>query len=82
MRYDMCFDLVNQLEDYCCRKLNERPDWSTLELFEKVQASVRTRHDWDLSAGEVRWVMRQPCLRFNWPTPHPQQAPDDLGEGR
>jgi hypothetical protein len=65
-RYDMCFDLVNQLADYCGRKLNERPDWAAAELFEKVQASVRTRHEWDLSEGEVLWVMRQLCLRMRW----------------
>jgi hypothetical protein len=79
-RYDMCFDLVNQLADYCRRKLNERPEWSALELFEKVQASVGSRSEWDLSAGEVRWVMDQLCKRMSWPTPHPPQAPDDRGD--
>lgn len=79
-RYDMCFDLVNQLADYCRRKLSKRPEWSGLELFEKVQASVRKRSDWDLSPGEVRWVMSQLCLRMGWPSPLHPQAPDDLGE--
>jgi hypothetical protein len=79
-RYDTCFDLVNQLEDYCRRKLNERPEWSALELFEKVRASVSTRHDWGLSAGEEGWVMFKLCLRMRWPPPHRQRAADDLEE--
>jgi hypothetical protein len=79
-RYDTCFDLVNQLADYCSRKLNEQSEWSALELFEKVQASVRARHDWDLSEGELRWLMGQLCLRMKWPPLHLPRAADDLGE--
>lgn len=78
-RYDMCFDLVNQLEDYCRRKLNERSEWSALELFEKVEAGVRARHDWGLSTGEEVWVMRNLCLRMKWPHPHRPRTADDLG---
>jgi hypothetical protein len=79
-RYDICFDLVKQLEDYCRRKLNERPEWSALELFEKVRASVRRRHDWSLSAGEEGWVMRELCLQMKWPPPHLPSAANHLGE--
>lgn len=64
-RYDMCFDLVNQLTDYCNRKSKERPDWSATELLEKVQTALRTRSDWDLSEGEVGWVMDQLNLRLS-----------------
>lgn len=64
-RYDLCFDLVNQLTDYCHRKSKERPDWSATELLEKVQTTLRTRSDWDLSEGEVRWVMDQLSLRLS-----------------
>lgn len=77
-RYVMCIDLANQLADYCRRKLHERREWSALELIKKVQASVRARSDWDLSEGEVGWVMHQLCMRMNWPAPHTPQAPDDV----
>jgi hypothetical protein len=26
LRYDACFDMVNQIIDYCCRKLKEQPE--------------------------------------------------------
>lgn len=64
-RYDMCFDLVNQLTDYCRRKMKERPDWSFSDLSEKVQTTLRSRSDWGLSEGEVRWVMDQLSRRMS-----------------
>lgn len=64
-RYDLCFDLVNQLTDYCVRKMKERPDWSFSELSEKVQTTLRSRSDWGLSEGEVQWVMSQLSRRMS-----------------
>ena len=64
-RYDMCFDLVSQLTDYCVRKMKERPDWSFSDLSEKVQTTLRSRSDWGLSEGEVRWVMSQLSRRMS-----------------
>lgn len=64
-RYDMCFDLVNQLTDYCTRKLKERTDWTAAELLERVRTTVRTRSEWGLSDGEVEWVMGQLSLRLS-----------------
>lgn len=67
-RYDMCFDLVNQLADYCCRKLEEHPDWTACELFEKLRTAVEKRTDWDLSFGETAWVLSKLCARMGWPS--------------
>lgn len=64
-RYDMCFDLVNQLTDYCNRKLKERSDWSFSDLSVKVETTLRSRSDWDLSEGEVQWVIGQLSRRMN-----------------
>ena len=64
-RYDMCFDLVNQLTEYCNRKMKERPEWSTSEQCEKVQTTLKSRSDWDLSEGEVQWVMGQMSRRMS-----------------
>jgi hypothetical protein len=63
-RYDNCVDLVNQLEDYCHRKLRERHDWSVAALLEKVRVTVEGKTEWDLSAGEVEWMMRKLYLRM------------------
>ena len=64
-RYDMCFDLVNQLTDYCNRKIKARPVLSASQLREKVQITLRARSDWDLSEGEVQWVMGQLSRRMS-----------------
>lgn len=66
-RYDSCVDLVNQLVDYCHRKLDEHPEWTAQELFERLRTTVEKRADWDLSAGEVSWVMARLCLQMHWP---------------
>ena len=68
-RYDNCFDFVNQLEGYCRRKLQEKPEWVPGELLEKVRASVTSRTDWDVSAGEVNWMMLQLSARMGWLPP-------------
>lgn len=67
-RYDMCFDLVNQLADYCHRKLEKNPEWTAHELFEKLRASVQSRTEWGLSVGETAWVLRKLCPRMGWPS--------------
>jgi hypothetical protein len=66
VRYDVCFDLVNQLEVYCNRKLKEHPDWSGAELCDKVSVSLAARTDWDFSKGEIRWMLTQLCSRMEW----------------
>lgn len=66
VRYDVCFDLVNQLVDYCHKKLAERPEWSQNELLEKVQRAVAARLEWDFSPGEVQWMMTKLIARMNW----------------
>lgn len=66
VRYDVCFDLVNQLVDYCHKKLKERPGWSQHELLEKVQRAVAARVEWDFSPGELQWMMTKLSARMNW----------------
>jgi hypothetical protein len=68
-RYDACFDLVNQLVDYCHRKRGEHPEWAEVELFRKVRAGVAGRKDWDFSNEEHLWMMTKLCIRMNWPAP-------------
>ena len=68
-RYDVCFDLVNQLEAYCNRKKKERLDWSEKELFDKVSASLAARTEWDFSKGEIRWMLTQLSSRMEWQPP-------------
>lgn len=67
LRYDVCFDLVNQLVDYCYRKLAEHPEWSLVVLLEKVQKAVANRSDGDSSAGEIQWMVTKLSTRMNWP---------------
>jgi hypothetical protein len=68
-RYDNCVDLVNQLYDYCCRKLTERPEWAAQELLEQVRASVTARGDWDFSAREIHWMLAQLSIRMGCSPP-------------
>ena len=55
-RYGMCQDLVEQLVDYCQRKLQERPQWTPEVLLQKVRAGVG-RKGWDVSPLELAWVI-------------------------
>jgi len=66
VRYDVCFDLVNQLVDYCRKKLAERPEWTQCELLEKVQRAVAARVEWDFSPGELQWMMAKLSARMDW----------------
>jgi hypothetical protein len=68
-RYDNCVDLVNQLYDYCRRKLTERPEWAAQELLETVRASVTARADWDFSAGEINWMTEKLSIRMGCSPP-------------
>lgn len=56
-RYDMCFDLVNQLVDYGARKRREHPEWTLEVLLDKLQKGVAARRDFGLSADEQAWVL-------------------------
>lgn len=66
VRYDVCFDLVNQLVDYCHKKLEERPDWSQHDLLQKVHKAVAARVEWDFSPGELQWMMAKLSARLDW----------------
>lgn len=66
-RYDTCFDLVNQLQTYCNRKLNERPEWTPEILLRRLRIGVARRGDWGCSVDEQRWIVKQLCHRMNWP---------------
>ncbi|PKO70236.1 MAG: hypothetical protein CVU22_02540 [Betaproteobacteria bacterium HGW-Betaproteobacteria-16] len=68
-RYDNCCDIVNQLENYCHRKLGQRPDWSVAEVLEKVRLAIESKPEWDLSADEVEWMMSKLTLRMDLPAP-------------
>lgn len=68
-RYEKCFDLVNQLQDYCGRKLAEHPAWTTDELLRKLSVGVSRRSDWDCTPGERRWLLEQLCVRMHWVAP-------------
>ena len=67
VRYDVCFDLVNQLVDYCHKKLAESPDLSQRELLQKVHRAVAARTEWDFSPGELQWMLEKLRARMNWP---------------
>lgn len=66
-RYDICLDLVNQLSDYCQRKLDADPSWRPQDLRQKVRTAVEGRDDWDFSRGEVDWMIRQVATQMGWP---------------
>lgn len=66
-RYDNCCDLVIQLERYCHRKLIERPEWTVNEVLAKVRVTLHKRHEWDLSAGEIDWMMGKLAAKLNAP---------------
>lgn len=74
VRYDVCFDLVNQLVDYCHKKLAERPEGSQRELLEKVHRAVAARTEWDFSPGELQWMMVKLSARMDW-------SPSDATKG-
>ena len=66
-RYDACVDLVNQLSDYCQRKLDADPNWRPEDLLQRVRTAVEGRNDWDFSQGEVDWTIRHVAMQMSWP---------------
>lgn len=68
-RYEVCVDMVNQIEEYCHRKLTEKPDLDSAELLRKVHGILEARHDWDFSVEEQRWILRTFCGRMKWSEP-------------
>jgi hypothetical protein len=59
-RFEACDDLVQQLTRYTARKRAERPDWTPVQVREKVAASVRQKaFGWGLSPAEAEWVVRR-----------------------
>lgn len=75
VRYDVCFDLVNQLVDYCHRKTAERPEWSQHELLQKVRKAVASRVEWDFSPAEIEWMMKKLTSRMSWSSPNSPKDP-------
>jgi hypothetical protein len=59
-RYEICADLVDHLNAYCRRKLEEHPDWTVTHNVERAERGLRQKvlsGEWPLSEGEIRWVM-------------------------
>ena len=69
LRYEACFDMLNQIVDYCHRKRAEQPELEATELFHKVCGILVGRQDWDFSPQEQLWMMTKLCDRMNWPVP-------------
>lgn len=55
-RYEICVDLVNQLESYCRRKAAERPEWTVDTLLQKVREAIH-RKAWVFSEAELDWIL-------------------------
>lgn len=55
-RYDLCADLLMQLEAYCERSQRERPDLDRSALLRRVRVEVGQR-GWDVSEAELDWIM-------------------------
>jgi hypothetical protein len=45
LRYGVCFDMVNQIVDYCHRKLKEQPEFEGVALFNAVRSVLAARHE-------------------------------------
>lgn len=59
-RYEFCADLVDHLNQYCRRKLEEHPDWTVTYNIDRAERGVRQKvlsGEWPLSEGEIRWIM-------------------------
>jgi hypothetical protein len=65
-RYSTCFDLVNQLQTYCNRKLTENAGWTPGELLRKLRIGIARRLDWGCTPAEQKWILKQLCIRMNW----------------
>lgn len=57
-RFDVCDDLLRQLQPYCVRKRAEHPEWTAEQLLAKVERSLRTK-GWGLTDLEVAWLIGQ-----------------------
>jgi len=59
-RYEFCADLVDHLNAYCQRKLEEHPDWTVTYNVQRAERGLRQKvlsGEWPLSEGEIRWIM-------------------------
>lgn len=59
-RYEFCADLVDHLNQYCRRKLEEHPDWTVTYNVDRAERGLRQKvlsGEWPLSEGEIGWVM-------------------------
>jgi hypothetical protein len=69
LRYDASFEMVNQIVEYCHRKLSEQPELEGPELFNAVRKVLAARDEWDFSVEEQAWMMKKLCSRMKWPEP-------------
>lgn len=77
-RYDICFDLVNQLQTYCYRKLDEHPDWTPQILLRKLSVGIARRVDWGCNGDEQQWILKQLCHRMKWPESTDEREPREF----
>jgi hypothetical protein len=65
-RYSTCFDLVNQLQTYCNRKLTEHTVWTPEGLMRKLSIGIARRLDWGCTSAEQQWILKQLFIRMKW----------------
>jgi len=57
-RYDVCMLLLEDLVAYARRKRIQRPEWSMLDVLERIRAGVRSLES-GFSEAEIEWVAEQ-----------------------
>lgn len=62
-RYEICADLVDQLEMYCRRKAAEWPEWTVDTLLQKVREAIH-RKAWVFSEAELNWILARVRARL------------------
>ncbi|MCV2370221.1 hypothetical protein [Roseateles oligotrophus] len=72
-RFDNCTDLVEQLIGYCNRKITEQPGLRLEELLARVRTSAEGKA-WDVTCGELDWIMSQLDKRMR--SPSTESKPD------
>jgi hypothetical protein len=66
-RFDNCNDLVEQLFRYCNRKIAEQPSLRLEDLLARVRTSAEGKA-WDVTCGELDWIMSQLDKRMRSPS--------------
>jgi len=57
-RYDVCKLLLEDLVTYARRKRIQRPEWSMLDILERIRAGVRSLES-GFSEAEIEWLAEQ-----------------------